>query len=205
MAKRKLTEKLKKQIKENPYRLRQADFSGDALKYLHKVRGARKAVKTKEEKKRYKEPRRKKEGAPPQVSDLIKVAADSKGMTVKQFRKKYPKEISDFETTGKLYYNREMDQVVMDVKFLPKGTSVYLNGKRVRRAAAMLKIKQVKYKAMQTGLTYERMNMEVNYDAKGNIYLELPTSKEMNNEDLGEGNELLDHIEENYPISFYRK
>lgn len=205
MAKRKLTDKLKKQIKETPYRLRQADFTGEALEYLHRVRGARKAVKTKQEKQKYKQPKRKREGAPPQISDLIKVAADSKGMTVKQFRKKYPTEIAEFETTGKLYYNREMDQAVMDVKFLPKGSSVFINGKRVKRAAAMLKIKQVKYKAMQTGLTYERMNMEVNYDAKGNIYLNLPSSKEMNNEELEEGNDLLDHIEENYPISFYRK
>lgn len=47
MPKRKLTASLKKKIKENYHRLKKADYDGDALAYLNRVRGAAKGRKAK--------------------------------------------------------------------------------------------------------------------------------------------------------------
>lgn len=203
MAKRKLTDKLKQQIKENPYRLKQSDFAGDALKYLHRVRGARKAVKTKQQKAKYKAPRRKKESAPATVSDLIDVAAKARGMSPKKFRKKYANEVKEFETTGKIFYNREADLLAQDAKFLPKGRGVFINNKRVTRPKAVFLISRFKHRALQTGLVYERINIEHYYDAKGNLHIQIPTTKDLN--EYEDDSDMLDHIQDSYPISFYRK
>lgn len=203
MAKRKLTAKLKQQIKESPYRLRQADYSGEALEYLHRVRGARKAVKTKEQKAKYKAPTKAREAAPATVSDLINVAAKARGMSPKAFRKKYKSEVQEFETTGKLFYNREADLLAQDAKFLPKGRGIYINGKRVTRPKAVFNISRFKHRALQSGLVYERINIEHYYDAKGNLHLSIPTIKEIN--EFEDDSEALDHIQDSYPISFYRK
>jgi hypothetical protein len=209
MAKRKLTDKLKKQIKENPYRLRQADFSGDALAYLHKVRGARKAVKTKAKKEKYHLPKKRisyKTGKPQTPKDLYNAILKESGLTEKQFRKKFPdaqKLSEQFKVSG----NREIDQLKDDILFsIPKGAGVYVNGKRVKQAKAHEMLTRLKGKILRTGLTYERIGVEYTFDAKGNMYLKIPTMKELNaeNED-SDADGMLDYISENYPVHIVRK
>jgi hypothetical protein len=180
MAKRKLTAKLKKQIKETPYRLRQADYSGEALEYLHKVRGARKAAKTKERKKNYQLPRKRtaKSGAPTTPEDIYNALLKESGLTKKQFKKKYPDAETLFQNQ-KVSGNREVEQLKDDVRFsIPKGASVYINGKRTTRAKAVERLTRLKGRILRTGLTYDRIGVEYTFDAKGNMYLELPTPDE---------------------------
>lgn len=203
MAKRKLTDKLKKQIKETPYRLRKADYSGDALAYLNRVRGARKAVKTKIQKAKYKAPKKKREGAPAQISDLVDIAAKAKKMTPKAFRKKYKDEVKEFETTGKIFYNREAELLSQDARFLPKGRGVYVNNKRVTRVKASYLVTRFKHRVLQTGLTYDRMNIEHYYDSRGNLHINLPNPNELNK--FEDESDMLDFVQDNYPITFYRK
>jgi hypothetical protein len=202
MPKRKLTAKLKEQIKANPYRLKKSDFADEALHYLNIIRGARKAVKTKLAKAKYKKPRTKKQGEQAGVSDLIEAAAKSKGMSVKKFRQKYKENIEKFEKTARLYHNREADLLISDIRFLEKGRGVYLNGRRTTKPKAIHRISSFKNKVMSTGLTYERINIEYSVDAHGNIHFKIPTSADLNE---FEDNDMLDYIEDNFPISVYRK
>lgn len=201
MAKRKLTAKLKKQIKETPYRLRQADFSGEALEYLHRVRGARKAAKTKAIKAKYKAPRKPSEQAPEQVSDFVDKAARANNMTTKQFRKKFPKEVAEFERTMTLKYSRDSELLKNDIRFLPEGQKVFNKGKRIKREQMQYLITRL-YNKMQQSEIAERIPIEHYYDGAGNLHIDIPTPDEY--ADL-EGDELLEYIDDNYPdITYYR-
>jgi hypothetical protein len=202
MPKKKLTNKTKQEIRENPFRVRKSDYSGDALQYLNRVRGARKAKKTREEKAKYKAPRKKSEKAPAQVSDLIDVAAKAKGMSPKKFRKKYAKEVEKFERTGTLFYNREIDILKLDIKFM-KGKYIHNQGRRTTKIKAIYWLTRLKNKIIETGLVYDRVNVEHYYDGKGNLFLEIPIPKEYVNL---EGQNFLNWLKENYPtITFYSR
>lgn len=210
MAKRKLTKKLKEQIKQKPYRLKKSDFSGEALEYLNRIRGARKAVKTKEKKAKYKAPRLKSQGRPQTVEDLYNVLLKKSGLTKKQFAKKYP-DAAGHMKKQKIAGNRELEMLKQDIEFsLPPGAKVYINGKRASKVKAINYLVRLKGRIMRTGLTYERISVEYTYDAKGNIYIKIPTpadfasaGREAGDENRDE--ETLDFIQENYPIQFYRR
>jgi len=202
MPKRKLTAKVKKQILENPYRLRQADFSGEALKYLHRVRGARKAAKTKEIKKHYKQPKRLSEAAPEKVSDLVAKAAKANGLTEKQFRRKFPKETEEFERTMTLKFSRDMQLLKNDIKFLPEGARVINKGKKIKREQAQYLLTRLYNKFQGTSEVSERLGVKHFYDGAGNLHLEIPTPDEYSE---FEGEDFLEFMEENYDdIDFYR-
>lgn len=201
MAKRKLTAKLKQQIKDNPNRLRQADFSGEALEFLHRMRGVRKAIKTKEKKKYYKAPARKSEEAPEKVADLISKAARGHGLTDKQFRKKFPKEVKKLESKMVLSYSRDLELLKNDIQFLPEGKKVFNKGKRIKRDQARYLLTRF-YNKMQQEAVAERMGVQNTYDGEGDLYIDIPTPDEY--ADL-EGEELLEYIDDNYDgIDYYR-
>lgn len=206
MARKRLSKKLKAEIYAHPSKIKKSDLGPEAAKYLNRIRGARKAVKTKIEKAKYKKPRTKKQGEQAQVSDLIRVAANAKGMSVKKFRKKYKQDVEKFEKNMRLYHNREADLLISDVRFLEKGRGVYVNGRRTTKPKAIHLISSFKHKVLSTGLTYERINIEYNVDAKGNIHFNIPSSNQLN-KFMQESDEdgMLDYIEDNFPISVYRK
>lgn len=208
MPKKRLSKKLKDEIRAHPSKIKKSDLSPNAQAYLVRIRAARKAVKTKIAKAKYKKPRTKKQGEQAGVADLISVAAKAKGMSVKKFRKKYKKSVEDFEKTAKLYHNREADLLISDVRFAEQGRGIFVNGKRTTRPKAIHLISSFKNKVMSTGLTYERINIEYYVDAKGNIHFKIPTNRELNkfmSQEGGDENDMLDYIEDNFPISVYRK
>jgi hypothetical protein len=201
MAKRKLTDKLKQRIKDNPYKFKKSEYSGEALAYINRIRGARKASKTKAEKKKYKAPRRKSEAAPFTSKSLIALAAKAKGMTEKQYRKKYAAEVEEFEEKNKLFFNRDIELLKRDAKFLERGNSVYINGKKVRRDYAKYLLVRLQNKMQGTGLIYDKIPIEHYTDGKGNLHIELPHPDEYSNAD---GKRLLEFISNTYPnITYY--
>lgn len=201
MAKRRLSKKLKEQIKQNPQRIRKADLTPEAQKYLNRIRGARKAVKTKLAKKTYKAPRKKSEEAPAQVSDLIDVAARMKGISTKKFRKLYPKEVADFERDMTIRYSRDAQLLKKDIQFLPKGKFVYNNGKRVRRDKAQYLITRL-YNKIQEAPVSERVGLFHHYDGAGNLHINVPSPQDYIEMD---GDEFLEFLDDNYPedITYY--
>lgn len=202
MAKRKLTEKLKKQIKETPYRLRQADFSGDALKYLHKIRGARKAVKTREAKRTYKEPKKKSEGAPFDTQTQIQDAAKTVNLTAKQFKKKFPEETADFEAGNVLPFSRDIELLKKDISFnVPKGQHIFNNGEKISRNQARYLLVRLQNKMQASAIIYDRIPIEHYYDGKKNLHIAIPEPREYN---YLQDEEILTFIAENYPnVAFY--
>lgn len=198
-----IQEETREEIQAHPFRIAKDSLEGETQKYLIRVRAGKKAAKTKEEKAKYKKPRTKRQGEQANISDLIAVAAKAKGMSVKKFRKKYKQDVEEFEKTARLFHNREADLLIQDVRFLEKGRGVFVNGRRMTRPKAIHLISRFKNKVMSTGLTYERINIEYNVDAKGNIHFKIPRGAELNK--FEDESEMLDHIEDNYPISVYRK
>jgi hypothetical protein len=206
MAKKRLSKKLKEEIRQHPSKIKKSELGPEAAKYLIRIKAVRKAVKTKIAKEKYKKPRTKKQGEQEQVSDLIAAAAKSQGMSVKKYRKKYKKSVEEFEKDARLYHNREADLLINDIRFAERGRKVYVNGKRVGKPKAIYFISRLKNKILSTGRTYERINIEYNVDRNGNIHFRIPEPSELNLKKYeGDEDEMLNHIEDNYPISVYRK
>jgi hypothetical protein len=207
---RKLTDKLKAEIKANPYRLRQSDFGGDALKYLHRVRGARKAVKTKAAKAAYKKPKRVIQGKRTQISDIIKNIASAKGMSEAKFRKKYKDAVERYEKTGKLFYNRETQLLRKDIKFLDKGKKVFINERRYSKIRADLYLARLHRKMYGDGsVIYPEVSIEVYFDGRDNLHIPVPSFGELDefgSPGYGESHvEMLQYISDNYNIHFWWK
>jgi hypothetical protein len=208
MAKKKLTEKLKAEIRANYTRIKKSDLSDNAAAYLKRVRAGHKAAKTRAEKKEYVKRPRYKAGPITTIEKMIDSAAIASGTTPAKFRKKHAKDIEQFRDKTELHYDREIDNIKNDVRFLPKGKSIYVNGVRTNRNKAVYLLTRVKNAVVSTGATYEHVHMEHSYDGNGNIHLNLPTPAEMiaeNKENENDEETFLNWIQENYAIKFYRK
>jgi hypothetical protein len=208
MPKKKLTEKLKAEIRANYSKIKKSELTDNAAAYLKRVRAGHKAAKTRAAKKVYSERPRYKAGPVTQMEKMIDAAAKASGTTPAKFRKKHAKDIEELKEKTTLHYDREIDNVKNDVKFLPKGKSVYVNGTRVRRDKAVYLLMRVKNAILSTGLTYDKVHVEHNYDGNGNLYLNIPTPAQMNKEQKeseGEEDQFLNWIQENFEVKFYRK
>jgi hypothetical protein len=185
MPKRKLTAKVKQLIKNKKGKVKQSDYSGEALTYLKKYRSLQKA-------------RKKKidgtlligESKIPRNSELyrtIEAAAKIKGQTVKQFVKENPKAIENLAKKGSVTITRELDYVIKDIQALPRGKKVFINEREVSRVDAIFALQ--KLQMTNTNYSYIVVTLiEVRYDLKGNMYLDIPLP--------GDYEDLLDDIDE---------
>lgn len=139
---RKLTDKLKAKIKKEYAKLRLADYEGDALTYLRKVRGAAKGRKSKRDSEANIEGLRIPKDS--EAYALIKAMAKAKGVTVKQLLKKYKKEVSELLEDGVLVIQRETEYLISDLKKLPKSNRIYINDNdgftRIGKEEAILRL-----------------------------------------------------------------
>lgn len=122
---RKLTAKLKEQIKADYRHLKLQDFDGDALTYLKKVRGAAKGRKAKRDAVAHVG-----ETIIPKDSDLyslIQTGAKHRKMSVKAFIKKYKDEIDALLKNGDFVLERESDKLIHDLASLKQPRKVYVN------------------------------------------------------------------------------
>lgn len=121
----KLTDKLKAEIKSNHAQLYYKDFDGEALAYLRKVKSLAKGRKTQEGKKATVE-----ELVIPKDSELYRIiekGAKLKKMTVKQFTKKYKKELLTLAKEGDFIVQRETEYLIDDIRHVKKGNKIMVN------------------------------------------------------------------------------
>lgn len=202
MAKKKLTEKLKAEIRANYTRIKKSDLSDNAAAYLKRVRAGHKAAKTRKLKVEYKSKKTFKKGPSDQAVDLIGDAAKAKGLTLKQFEKKYKADVEKFKERMILPYNREIDNLKLDIRFFDETKKVKNRGKKISRSQAIYLLSRLKNAMQSTGLVYDKINVRFHYDGRGNMELNLPEPNEY--ADL-QGNKLLLFTQQNYPLSHYLK
>ncbi len=199
MPKRKLTPKLKSFLKENRFKVRQADYAGDALQYLQRLRKSAKAAK-----------KRKESTAKvgnviiPRDSELYEVLETSaaiKGETVAAFIRKNKKAVQALMTDGRIVMQRETSYLINDINRLPKRNKIYINEVETGRGDAIYTVQNFTSQAMHYTSTVVVM-YEVSYDLTGNMYINIPQLEEFDDlvEMIEEGdmdeddNELLDFL-----------
>jgi CO/xanthine dehydrogenase Mo-binding subunit len=176
MAKRKLTPKLKKYLYDNRNTVKLADYTGEALAYLKKLRASAKAAKTRKEKIA-------KVGKTviPRNTELyktIEAAAALKKMSVAKFVKKYKNEIEELSKGDSVVIHRETNYAIEDISKLPKGSKIYINNEKVSKGDAIYALQSITSSAMQHTNTVI-IKYEMSYDLHGNLYLNLPTEQQL--------------------------
>jgi hypothetical protein len=199
MAKRKLTARVKEQIKKSPFRVKQSDFTGEALKYLRSTRTRR---KTQIEKERESEqdlvindivvPRNS------NTYQKVKAAAMLSGMTLKAFVKKNKAITEQFVKNNKFFTEREADQLKQDVEGANK---IFVNGKEVTQGQFNYRVTRLK-NILAANLESYRTLIEGYYDSEGNYHVDLPDVKDYADLDPEEMEDYLESKFEN--ITFYK-
>lgn len=170
MPKRKLTDALRKKIKSQYFKIKESDYTGEALTYLRRVKGAAKARKIKEETTLkigdIKVPKNS------QLYENIESAASMKGQTIKQFMadKKNREAVMLLAKDGGITVDREANYLIEDINKLPKGRKVFWNGKEVSRAYAISLIMEIiSYSAQFSNIVMVRF--EVRYTLNGDLHI----------------------------------
>jgi len=209
---KKLTEKVKAKIKKFKGRVKQSDYTGEALLYLKKYRSLQKARKVKS-------------GAVFQIGGLkvakntdlyrtIEASAKAKGQTVKQFVKDNEAAILKLAKNGSITINRETDYVIKDIQNLPKHNEVFVFDVPTERIDVIYALQRLQMVSSNHSyivlITYD-----VKYDLKGNMYLNIPMPNkydsilddleelEDDTESSDESNEVWTDYLDEYPIIHY--
>lgn len=188
MPYKKLTNQLRNKIKENYAKLKESDYSGDALIYLHRVKGAAKSRKIKEETTLYigkfKVPKNS------NLYEKIAGSAKMKGKTIKQFlaNKNNAKAVMMLAKDGGITVSRESEYLMEDIRKLPKGRKVFWNGEEVSRVYAISLLMEIQSSSAQLS-NIVMIRYRVRYDLLGNLYITHVPSREDIDEALEEVDE----------------
>lgn len=222
MPKKKLTDRLKERIKRDYHRLRQADFEGDALRYLRQVRGGHKGRRVQARLRKEKEAKVAKqipkaaEGkkgrsikigdhayAPgSQVYELIKLSALNVGMTMPKFMKEHQGDLEKLIKNYLVFARKEIDDVRRLIKALPRSSKIFSPVKHggISAKYASFILHMVKKSIVATGLTYDVVFIEYGFDLEANLHLSCPRPGEYKNL---EGGGFLEFIDDQYPNITY--
>lgn len=197
MAHKKLSKKLKEKIKQSPFRQKQSDYSGEALTYLHRVRGAAKARKAKAAKavaERESKLIINGHEVPEDSQTYIKLAAaaSTQNLTVSAYAKKYPKELKSFVSQDRYYSDRETDYLKKDISAVAKKKKkFFINGVEKSAAQVKYRIGRLKQAMINTMDIYDKVIIEHYYDAHNNAHFDLPEISDFAGLDGGEMKEFL--------------
>lgn len=202
MPKKKLTAKLKASLKKDYRKVKKADYSGEALAYLNRVRAAHKGVKTKAKRKVYYEKQKRRKSVVAHPMDYVKAIAKNKGLSLAQYKKKFPKSYKDFTSSSfTTSGNMDVDNLITEIGL--KASGAKLNGKKVKREILMNALSRMKHRIVSTGMTYERITIRYSIDFKGNYILTVPMYEDTKGM---EPDEMLDHIKDEFPeVIFHNK
>lgn len=127
--KKKLTDRLREKIKEEYGSLKLSDYQGEALAYLKQVKQLAKARKKKAKKKKDSTAKIEELEIPKdsQLYEIVSKGAKLKKMTVRQFVKKYRKELEGLMKDGDFVVQRETEYLIGDINHMKTGTSVFVN------------------------------------------------------------------------------
>lgn len=204
MPKKKLTEKLKTQIRKDYSRLRLQDFGGEALTYLKRVRGAAKGRRAKKE-----TTARVDELIIPKDSELYEIiskAAKYKGMSISKFIKKHREAIEELMKEGDFVIQRETEYLIEDISKLKKGKKVFVNDNdgyvRTAPNEDILRIQQFTQHVIQHTDIF-LIIYRVHYKLNGDLTHYLPGPDQY--EELEESEEIEGLFDDFYPEITYLK
>jgi hypothetical protein len=176
MAKRKLTPKVKDYLYANRWKVKQSDYTGEALDYLLRLRRASKAAK-----KRRENTAKVGDVVIPRNSELyetIEASAHIKKQSVATFIKQNKKAIEELMKDGRVVLIRETNYAISDINKLPARSKIFINDKEVSKGDTIYALQSFTSAAMQYTDTVV-VNYELSYDLTGNLYIELPTEDEI--------------------------
>lgn len=223
MPKRKLTDRLKAEIKANYRNLRQADFDGDALRYLKQVRGAAKGRRAqgkireaKAEKVRKAIPTGDADGKGKPITiagvkhfpgskiyEIVKVSAANTGMSVSKFVKENKDNLETLVKNYLIFSKKEIDDLRKLIKQLPdesKVISPVRHGGISRKYASFL-LHTIKKTMIELAPVYPYIFIEYAFDLDANLHFACPRPNEY--QDIEDGEELLEWIDDRYPNITY--
>lgn len=184
-----LSKKIRQQIKSNYRRERKGDYTGAALTYLNRVRGAAKARKIK------KNARAEVSNVViPKNSELYKIlerVALQKGIPVADVIAKYPKVLADYMKRGRFTLIREIEYLIADIdtaanKVFIKSTVTGIT-KQITKTLAKQYLRRLKNKMIKLiHNIYPDILVRHYYDSYGDLYLTMPEPKEYRAIDNGE-------------------
>lgn len=185
MPTKKLTDRVRAKIKGEYRKLKESDYSGEALTYLRRVRGAAKSRKIKEDTTLYigkfKVPKNS------NLYEKIAGSAKMKNKTIKQFlkNKNNAKAVMMLARDGGVTVSRESEYLMEDIKKLPKGRKVFWNGIEVTRVYAISLLMEIQSSSAQLS-NIVMIRYRVRYDLLGNLYISYVPSREEIDEALEE-------------------
>lgn len=201
MKRKKLSPKLKQKIKSDYASLKPSQFQGEALRYYQQVTSLAKARKVKAAMVVQVGSDTIRKGS--EIYAIVEKAAEKKGVSVKQFIKDNKEEIIKLANKGSITVVKEADYVEREIDAMPRTAKVFINGKRVSKPKAKYILSSFKSNAITIASIYDVLNMEITFDLKGNLYLDIPLPEEYAN--IEDGEELLGLIDASYPhISYIR-
>lgn len=181
MIRKKLTDSLKRKIRAEYKKLKASDFSGDALTYLNRVRGAAKSRKIKEDTTlkidKLVIPK------DSQLYEKISAVAEMKGQTVAKWIKNpdNKKAVESLFEKGGVTMVREAEYLINDIKKLGKGRKVFWNDEPMPRLNAIRIIMELQALSMQYS-NIVMISFEVRFSLNGDLYIyDAPTWEEIVN------------------------
>lgn len=188
MPTRKLNDKVKAKIKKGYAKLKESDYSGDALVYLRRVKGAAKSRKIKEDTTlmigKFKVPKNS------VLYEKIHASAQMKGQTIKQFlkNKNNSKAVMMLAKDGGITVSRESEYLMEDIKKLPKGRKVFWNGVEVTKTYAISLIMEIQSTSAQLS-NIVMIRYRIRYDLLGNLYISFVPNRDEIDEAIEEVDE----------------
>lgn len=184
MPKRKLTESLKKKLKKDYNKVKKSDYSGEALTYLNRVRGAAKGRKAK--KKIHKEKVEEIKAslhicgrviAPgSEAWNIIAASARLKKQSIYKYASLNEEAICKLINDFLIFANKEIDYLINEISELPKSKKVFVpvKGKEITRTKAIFILHSLKSFMISTMGIYEQILIDYAYDLFGNIHFDAP-------------------------------
>lgn len=218
MAKKKLTPKLKEQIKANYHQLRQSDFDGDALRYLKQVRAGHKGQKALQ-KKRKEQTKKIVDKAVPKgegkkgktividgkkiepgslAHDIIVKSAENKNQSVAKFVKENKEQLGKLLANYLIFERKEIDDLRRLIKALPDDSKVIspIKAKAISRDHASFLLHMIKKALMELCSIYPIVFIEFAFDLEANLHFNCPRPKEY--KEFEACHELKEYLEDRY-------
>jgi hypothetical protein len=180
--KNKLTPKLKEQIKKDFKQLKKQDFSGDALKYLNKVKGAAKGRAAKKSK--YIQLGKKQVNENSLLGKIIKKSAEIKKTTVKKYVKENQKRIERLGDNYRETVNEiPIDSIAGYIEKRMSNAKTYINGVAFSEVEAIYEIEHLRNRIRRIDSSIMQIFWTFLIDMKGNLYFDIPDWPEDNFQD----------------------
>jgi hypothetical protein len=182
--KRKLSARTKQEIKQNFKKLKKSDYSGEALTYLNRVKGAAKARAAKA--KQYIQVGTKQVKKTSHLGKIITKAAEIRGTSVKEYIKE---DIESVEKLGKNYRELSDDKAIDDLAGIIENrgnTKIFVNEEKFSEIEAIYEIEDLRNKIRRVDKSIMQILVKYEVDLKGNLYFKVPEVPEVEDEDLEE-------------------